>query len=60
MLGCHTADSKPVKQEVSGTLILPPLVFPGLTHKSIWLERPVCVKYFNLFQTFVNYAYKKF
>jgi hypothetical protein len=27
---CHTADSKPVKQEVNGTLILPPLVFPGL------------------------------
>jgi hypothetical protein len=26
---CHTADSKPVKQEVSGTVILPPLAFPG-------------------------------
>ena len=25
---CHTADSKPVKQEVNGTVILPPLVFP--------------------------------
>jgi len=25
----HTADSKPVKQEVNGTMILPPLVFPG-------------------------------
>ncbi len=24
----HTADSKPVKQEVNGTVILPPLVFP--------------------------------
>jgi hypothetical protein len=24
----HTADSKPVKQEVIGTVILPPLVFP--------------------------------
>jgi hypothetical protein len=23
----HTADSKPVKQEVNGTVILPPLVF---------------------------------
>jgi hypothetical protein len=23
------ADSKPVKQEVNGTVILPPLVFPG-------------------------------
>ncbi len=27
----HTADSKPVKQEVNGTVILPPLVFPGQT-----------------------------
>ncbi len=27
--GCHTADSKPVKQEINGTVILPPLVFPG-------------------------------
>jgi hypothetical protein len=26
---CHTADSEPVKQEVNGTVILPPLVFPG-------------------------------
>ncbi len=25
----HTADSKPVKQEVNGTVILPLLVFPG-------------------------------
>jgi hypothetical protein len=28
---CHTADSKPVKQEVNGTVILPPLVFPAST-----------------------------
>jgi len=25
---CCTADSKPVKQEVNGTVMLPPLVFP--------------------------------
>ncbi len=25
----HTANSKPVKQEVNSTVILPPLVFPG-------------------------------
>jgi hypothetical protein len=25
--GCHTADSKPVKQEVIGKVILSPLVF---------------------------------
>jgi hypothetical protein len=28
---CHTTDSKPVKQEVNGTVILPPLVFPALS-----------------------------
>jgi hypothetical protein len=27
----HTADFKPVKQEVNSTAILPPLVFPGLS-----------------------------
>ncbi len=29
IVSCHTADSKPVKQEVNGTGILPPLVFPA-------------------------------
>jgi hypothetical protein len=29
IVSCHTADSKPVKQELNGTAILPPLVFPG-------------------------------
>jgi len=29
---CHTPDSKPVKQEINGTVILPPLVFPGCRH----------------------------
>ena len=28
---CHTADSNPLKQEVNGTMILPPLVFPDKT-----------------------------
>ncbi len=28
IVSCHTADSKPVKQEVNGTVVLPPLVFP--------------------------------
>ncbi len=31
ILSCHTADSKPVKEEVNGTVILLPLVFPGQT-----------------------------
>jgi len=29
IVSCHTANSKPVKQEVNNTAILPPLVFPG-------------------------------
>jgi hypothetical protein len=29
IVGSHTADSKPVKQEANSTMILPPLVFPG-------------------------------
>jgi hypothetical protein len=29
IVSSHTADSKPVKQEVNGTVILPPLVFPA-------------------------------
>jgi len=28
IVSCHTADSKPVKQEVNSTVILPPLAFP--------------------------------
>jgi hypothetical protein len=29
----HTADSKPVKQEVNGTVIFPPLIFLGIKHE---------------------------
>jgi hypothetical protein len=29
IVSCHTADSKLVKQEVNGTVIPPPLVFPA-------------------------------
>ncbi len=34
IVSSHTADSTPVKQEVKGTVIPPPLVFPGtiITH----------------------------
>ncbi len=31
IVSSHTADSKPVKQEVNITVILPPLVFPAMT-----------------------------
>jgi len=30
IVSSHTANSKPVKQEANGTVILPPLIFPGL------------------------------
>jgi hypothetical protein len=30
-ISCHTANSKPGEQEVNSTVILPPLVFPGLS-----------------------------
>ncbi len=32
IVSSHTADSKPVKQEVNGTVIPTPLVFPGMRH----------------------------
>jgi len=32
IVSCHTADSKPVKQEVNGTVILPSLVFPSIAY----------------------------
>jgi len=35
---CHTANSKPVKQEVNGTVILPPLVFPGRHYRYAILQ----------------------
>ncbi len=35
IVSCHTDDSKPVKQEVYSTVILPPLVFPGYGCKTI-------------------------
>ncbi len=34
IVSCHTADSKLVKPEVNGTVILPPSVFPVLTNQS--------------------------
>jgi hypothetical protein len=40
IVSCHTADSKPVKKEVNGTVILPPLLFPAMP---ILEEVAVCV-----------------
>jgi len=39
LINSHAADSKPVKQEVNGTVILPPLAFPGETPCSASLLR---------------------
>jgi hypothetical protein len=36
------ADSKPVKQEVNGTVILPPLVFPGENEECLQCRRALC------------------
>ncbi len=36
IVSCNTADSKPVKQEVNSTVMLPPLVFPGGTFPSMF------------------------
>jgi hypothetical protein len=35
IVSCHTADSKPVKQEVNCAVILPPLVVPGRGHNYV-------------------------
>ncbi len=34
IVSCHTADSKPVIQEVKSTVMFPPLVFPGCPIKA--------------------------
>jgi hypothetical protein len=53
IVSSHTADSKPVKQEVNGTVILPHLVFPAhhigdtyinLEHKQI-LKRTLFMRH---------------
>ncbi len=37
----HAADSKPVKQEVNGTVILPPLVFPANGNSGLGIKNCV-------------------
>ncbi len=48
IVSCLTAESKPVKQEVNGAVILPPLVFPGLTF--LWCSKNT---FFSLKQKFL-------
>jgi hypothetical protein len=50
----HTADSKSVKQEVNGTVILPPLIFPGSTLR-LGSEVTGNDKHSNLVRYFTNY-----
>jgi hypothetical protein len=50
IVSCHTADSKPVRQEVNGTMKLPPLVFPALSIP----ENLMCGKVIPVF--FLNQA----
>jgi len=48
MVSCHTADSKPVKQKINGTVILPPFVFPGLCYASHNVAKPRQVQLLSL------------
>jgi hypothetical protein len=48
IVSCHTAGSKPVKQEVTGTLILPPLVFPVFSDQSVVAQ--FCHQLFTMIQ----------
>ncbi len=56
IVSCHTADSKPAKQEVNGTVILPPLVFPDQTKPHALTITPVImfVGLVPLFKSFRN------
>ncbi len=47
IVSCHIADSKPVKQEVNSTVILPPLVFPGTF--DLHIKVPCFVKKYMMF-----------
>ncbi len=42
IVSCHTADSKPVKQEVNGTVKLPPFVFPATVNIFHHTLEPFC------------------
>ncbi len=56
IVSSHTADSKPVKQEVKGTGILPPLVFLGLKFEFLaWAEEGAGDKHASLSCQAINY-----
>ncbi len=43
IVSCHRADPKLVKQEVNGTVILPPLVFPAQTLNLPMMRQGLCL-----------------
>jgi hypothetical protein len=51
---CHTAYSKPVKQEVNGTMMLSPLVFPvqGFESSHCWHRDKNCGETKNVKKSF--------
>ncbi len=59
IVSCHTADSKPVKQEVDGTVIIPPLVFPVRAFESDYKVRSTTKTraYFVIYPFFVDYVF---
>ncbi len=54
IVSCHTADSKPVKQEVNGTVILPLLVFPGCAY--VQAKCALNVDFFILILNFLTHT----
>jgi hypothetical protein len=59
IVSIHTADSKPVKQEVNGTVILPPLVFPGkcITRIELLQGQKTCSRCYLKFVVISRYFY---
>ncbi len=61
MVSCHTADSEPVKWEVNGTVILPPLVFPAFSYEfhaeSKWKSSTEIRADFIIVPRFIQYAF---
>jgi hypothetical protein len=44
IVSCHTAYSKPVKQEVNCTVAIPPFVFPAATIFLIFTKQPILMR----------------
>jgi hypothetical protein len=57
IVGSHTADSKPVKQEVNSAVILPPLVFPEVSNVCMYFEWKARFKNVNNYLNTNIYSY---